>query len=495
MKAPLCFLLTLILSLLSGRISCQVDTERPLPPVLDLLTVQPASGKPELSWSKSPSADVAGYVLYYYTNGEGHAFDTIHDPNVTSYINPGSSAQYWIESYVVAAIDTAGNISPLSNELHTIFPLVQADSCNSLINLSWNSYPSYPKIVTGYTIQVSENGGPYSDAGHVGPAIVSFSVGKIKPAVNYCFIVSADLEGGFSSLSVIKCTQVLMERGPDWINADYATINENNNISLSFTIDPLSEIRTFRVIRKRLSDNDSVSLTDTEPVDNNIIYSDQTAKSTERYFYWLLAINNCGIPSETSNAACNMVLELSDNGANLKLTWNSYNSWNGGISDYRLYMDTGSGFELKTVMAPGDTVNTIDYHDIMNMVSDTSLCFYVEANEVTNQYGITGKSRSNTVCIPGIEKITVPNAFTPDNDNLNDFFRPVLSFTPSYYQLIITDRKNNKLFETSDPLQSWDGTKGGSILPRDVYLWYLKVKTPSGKIISKTGTISIVKTR
>ncbi|MGD0582054.1 MAG: T9SS type B sorting domain-containing protein [Bacteroidales bacterium] len=484
-----------MLSLLSGRASSQADNNPPAPPVLDLITVQPGSGKPELTWSKSPSADVAGYVLYYYTNGEGHAFDTIHDPNVTSYINLGSEAQYWIESYVVAALDTAGNISPLSNELQTIFPQVQADSCTRTINLSWNSYVSYPKVVTGYTIQVSEDGGPYSDAGHVGAGTISFPFWGIKPAVNYCFIVTADLEGGFSSSSVIKCTQVQMERGPDWINADYATIDDNNNISISFTIDPLTEINTFRISRKSLSDNDSVSLTNAPPVNNNVIYSDQTAKATERYLYWLLAINNCGIPSETSNVAGNIVLELSDEGYILKLRWNSYTSWNGGISDYRIYMNTGSGFELKTVLSPGDTVSNIDYHDLMNMVSDTSLCFYVEANEVTNQYGITGKSRSNTVCMPGIEKITVPNAFTPDNDNLNDLFRPVLSFTPSEYQLIITDRQNNKLFETSDPLQSWDGTKGGSVLPRDVYLWFLRVKTPSGKIISKTGTISIVKTR
>jgi gliding motility-associated-like protein len=286
-----------------------------------------------------------------------------------------------------------------------------------------------------------------------------------------------------------------MERAPDWINADYATVNGNNNISLSFTIDPLSEINTFWVNRKSLADNSFESFTNTGLVNNKIIYDDISAKPVERYQYWLLAINKCGIPSTISNIAGNLLLGISVKDQLIELRWNSYTKWNGGVNSYRLFMNTGNGFSLKSVLTPADTVTIIDYHDIMYEVIDTGICFYVESEEIPNQYGITGTSRSNIVCIEGTEKITVPNAFTPDNDNLNDLFRPVMSFTPSEYQLIITDRQNNKLFESADHLQSWDGTRGGSPLPRDVYLWYLKVRTPSGKIISKTGTISIVKTR
>jgi gliding motility-associated-like protein len=495
MKSAVHAILMILLFLLSVAASCQVDTDPPDPPVLNLLTIQPASGKPELFWSKSPSSDVAGYVIYYYRNGEGHALDTIRDVNATSYINNGSASQFLIESYVIAAIDTAGNISPLSNALNTIFPQIKSDSCKSLINVTWNSYPSYPKSVTGYTIQISENGGPYTDAGSVDAGTFSFDVTGIKPAVIYCISVKAVLEGGSYALSVIKCRQVQMERAPDWINADYATVNDNKSISLSFTIDPLSEIKTFWINRKRLADNTFLSFTNTELVNNSIIYTDQSAKTTERYIYWLMAINKCGIPSANSNVGGNILLEISANEDIVNLRWNSYTKWNGGVSSYSLFMNTGNGFSLKSVFTQADTVCAIDYHDIMYEVSDTGVCFYIESEEIPNQFGITGTSRSNTVCIEGTEKITVPNAFTPDNDNLNDLFRPVLSFTPAEYQLIITDRQNNKLFESSDHLQSWDGTKGGSPLPRDVYLWYLKVKTPSGKIISKTGTISIVKTR
>jgi gliding motility-associated-like protein len=78
---------------------------------------------------------------------------------------------------------------------------------------------------------------------------------------------------------------------------------------------------------------------------------------------------------------------------------------------------------------------------------------------------------------------------------INDMFRPVLSFTPSEYRLIITDRKNNRLFETTSYLAEWNGTRNGESLPEDVYLWFLTVRTPSGKTVSRTGTVTIIKNR
>jgi gliding motility-associated-like protein len=131
----------------------------------------------------------------------------------------------------------------------------------------------------------------------------------------------------------------------------------------------------------------------------------------------------------------------------------------------------------------------------MYEITSGTYCFRIEASEGSNSHGIAGVSRSNQVCTETEEIITVPNAFTPDNDEINDRFRPVLSFTPSEYRLIITDRKNNRLFETTSHLAEWDGTRNGSPLPPDVYLWFLKVRSLSGKYISKTGTVTIIKNR
>jgi gliding motility-associated-like protein len=128
----------------------------------------------------------------------------------------------------------------------------------------------------------------------------------------------------------------------------------------------------------------------------------------------------------------------------------------------------------------------------MYKVTGSEVCFTIEEDETSNPFGAAGVSLSNKVCTPVTERISVPNTFTPDHNLVNDTFRPVLSFTPSNYRLVITDIKRRTLFESSDYSEEWDGTINGKALPEGVYMWFLKVVTPSGKTIIKTGTVNII---
>ncbi|HOU31493.1 MAG TPA: gliding motility-associated C-terminal domain-containing protein, partial [Bacteroidales bacterium] len=63
------------------------------------------------------------------------------------------------------------------------------------------------------------------------------------------------------------------------------------------------------------------------------------------------------------------------------------------------------------------------------------------------------------------------------------------------YLLVITDTKNTIVFKTSSWQDSWDGTKDGRPVPSGVYLWYLKITTPAGKKIQKSGTVTVIRNR
>ena len=145
-----------------------------------------------------------------------------------------------------------------------------------------------------------------------------------------------------------------------------------------------------------------------------------------------------------------MVLSLERNENDLILSWNSYKDWMGMVSSYRLFINTGKGFEEKVVLQPTDTLFTLGYKEIMYEVTGNEVCFYIGALETSNPYGIAGESHSSAICTAPTEIITVPNVFTPDNGTVNDFFKPVLSFTPLDYHLVISDRQGKVLFETRD---------------------------------------------
>jgi gliding motility-associated-like protein len=217
------------------------------------------------------------------------------------------------------------------------------------------------------------------------------------------------------------------------------------------------------------------------------------ATVNEINYYRLSAINSCNNPLTVSNISSNIVLSLESKSDELNLSWNPYREWNGIISGYKLFIDTGNGFGEKAAIEGSDSLYTLDYRSIMYDVSSGDICMYLSASEVSNPYGINGMSNSPVVCTTPLEVITVPNIFTPNNDLVNDLFKPVLSFTPVEYHLIISDQHGSVLFETRDGNESWDGSRNGNPQPDGICLWFLKVITPSGKNLTRTGTLTILK--
>ncbi len=68
-----------------------------------------------------------------------------------------------------------------------------------------------------------------------------------------------------------------------------------------------------------------------------------------------------------------------------------------------------------------------------------------------------------------------PNVFTPNGDNVNDVFSPVL-FCPvaNAYSLEIFNRWGQLIFQSEDAKTGWDGTVDGQEAPSEVYIWRTK---------------------
>jgi gliding motility-associated-like protein len=486
-----CHIILVFFIFLPGNLHSQVNCIRPESPVLTLVSVDPETGDVELKWDLSPSDGIAAYVLYTYNDGAGLPLpDTLWDPTATGYSYNNPATAYFSIAYVAAAHRLPNCTSPLSNDLNTIFTEAIIDTCNKRITISWNKYRSEPKKVTGYRIISSLNGGAYSTIAETGENTLSYIMEDFITDSEYCFVVIASLEDGMSSKSNKSCLSTRMQRPPEWINADYATVKDNK-ISLSFTVDPGSEISSFSLERKTGLNGSFTEIAKPVYSDGIVLYTDDKADPDEINTYRLSAMNNCNNPITISNLASNIVLSMERVNSDINLSWNKYREWRGGVSSYKIYTDTGNGYREFSEISASDSSFIIDYSDIMYDVSSGEVCFQVTAYELPDSDGRAGSSTSQAVCTTPAEVITVPDVFTPNNDLINDLFRPVLSFTPSEYHLIITDRKGVILFETRDSYDSWNGTQSGDPVPQGVYLWYLKVITPSGTGISKTGSIAV----
>jgi gliding motility-associated-like protein len=90
--------------------------------------------------------------------------------------------------------------------------------------------------------------------------------------------------------------------------------------------------------------------------------------------------------------------------------------------------------------------------------------------------------------------IYVPNTFTPDGDQYNNTFKPVLPAAMEDYRLTIWNRWGEVLFESFDPAIGWDGTYGGKMVQDGTYIWTIRMQPPGvDEPVTKTGSVNVLR--
>lgn len=116
---------------------------------------------------------------------------------------------------------------------------------------------------------------------------------------------------------------------------------------------------------------------------------------------------------------------------------------------------------------------------------------YEVSLQVTNAIGCTDIAYT---LINGPVLLYIPNAFTPNNDGINDVFR-VTGSSIERFEIVIFNRWGEKVFESDDLNRVWDGSHvGGSYyVPNDIYQYLVKVKGFDTDAFERTGTIAVMR--
>ncbi len=88
----------------------------------------------------------------------------------------------------------------------------------------------------------------------------------------------------------------------------------------------------------------------------------------------------------------------------------------------------------------------------------------------------------------------IPNAFTPNGDEVNEVFAP-LGIGVKEFDMLIFDRWGLEIFNSSDILKGWNGKKTGSdaACPTDVYVYRIKVTDLQGRVHDYFGRVNLVR--
>ncbi|MGQ9846120.1 MAG: DUF7948 domain-containing protein [Bacteroidales bacterium] len=115
--------------------------------------------------------------------------------------------------------------------------------------------------------------------------------------------------------------------------------------------------------------------------------------------------------------------------------------------------------------------------------------------QITDAYGCTN---IDTVVVTVLDVICaepyiyVPNAFTPNDDGINDILYVHADMATDLY-FAIYDRWGEKIFETTDASKGWDGKYKGKPLDPAVFVYYLKVTCLNRLQFEKKGNITLIR--
>jgi gliding motility-associated-like protein len=91
------------------------------------------------------------------------------------------------------------------------------------------------------------------------------------------------------------------------------------------------------------------------------------------------------------------------------------------------------------------------------------------------------------------EWVRFPSSFTPNNDGLNDQFRPAVSGHLTEYKIRIFDRFGEMLFITSDPYLGWNGKFKGTTQTSGVFVFTATYRFQNGEQKLARGTLVLIR--
>jgi gliding motility-associated-like protein len=136
-----------------------------------------------------------------------------------------------------------------------------------------------------------------------------------------------------------------------------------------------------------------------------------------------------------------------------------------------------------TSLTPTHTFSATGTYNIRSIVN-----FSCVADTLFETLTVTNCDSILAVC-----ELYVPNAFTPNDDGINDEFNPITICTLEQYELSIFDRWGELIFKTSNLSDKWDGKYKSSGCPDGIYVYLITYKFQSEQTKNTYGSITLLR--
>lgn len=474
------------------------DMMTPAIPNVANVTIDTLTNMVNITWDVNTHQDTYGYVIYTLdANGVPVEIDTVWGRTNVTYSHSTITSDGPL-TYTVAAFDSCWTVavpptyqtSAKANLHTTIFTTASLDICAKQVRVSWSDYIGWNQI-DSFNVYGFEIGNPWSLIGST--SSTSFTV-DVNQQSTYCFVVEGISDTGERSFSNISCIYIGIPRQPDQNYLSVATVN-GSNVVLRYLIDVTANVQEV-IFEKADASGVFEELVTLSVTSGSLSYTDTDVNVDEQsYSYRVLVIDSCGQLGEYSNIARTLFLNVQlDELLKLNyLNWNPYIDFDGSILAYNIYRGIDGVFTGGPIATLTDGNYSFE-DDVNGVVGNGEICYYVEAIEAINSYGINEVSRSNIGCSVLSPIIYIPNAFVPDG--INKVFIPVVAdFDLASYDFTVFSRWGQPIFKTNSIYEGWDGTinLSGNMAQNGTYLYVVSLRDGAGNEVVKRGHVTLVK--
>ncbi len=390
-------------------------------------------------------------VEAYFTQHQHHSYSIIESNSNINFqnnnnfvtINPSSK----LVQYVFESQDACGN----SEKSDTLFPVfLQGVANNNINDLEWKTLSSFNSdIIRNKNIIINLSGNSYQD-------------NSILCGILYDYQIEQNQNGTTVKSNNVVLTAISTNTPP--LLKDFHNSVENNTYTLKWDNNIVSILHLF--------DENNNFIKDLNTNDQQEVFTLFSTKSVQCIQVQYTDICN-NVSNSLSPITCNTILSLNEGLDNNTLSWTAYKAYSNNIS-----------YELEWLDTKGNVLQTINLNQDLNYV--TTLIF-----EKSQEYNFRIKininneyiAYSNQVNIKQSPIMKIPNAFSPNQDGLNDTFKPLTLFIKEY-RITILSLDNMVLYEGGE----WDGNT------QEQYFHYIIQYTDDlGKTHQFTGTGTIVR--
>lgn len=135
------------------------------------------------------------------------------------------------------------------------------------------------------------------------------------------------------------------------------------------------------------------------------------------------------------------------------------------------------------------------------LCNDSTIATPIVTAAATTRFMVTGTDINGCIntdsiiitSLPGETRVIMPNAFSPDNNGLNDEIKPVGVCDFDLEQFVVYNRLGQRIFSTRQAGKGWDGSYGGNKADIGTYYYIITGKNEHRETLTLRGSFILLR--